>query len=160
MKRYRMIALILACMLCPCKTIADEVGFYSLGYDKVNLRAGPAERFPIKWVYQERNYPVEVIDSFEHWRQIREADGTIGWIHQKMLKETRYVVVEEEDKLLASPNVLSKVVAYVQPGVLGRIRTCPQGDYCLLQFTYENRKLEGWFPRRFVWGIYEGEIIE
>lgn len=139
---------------------AENEGFYSLGYDKVNLRAGPAERFPIKWVYQEKNYPVEVIDSFEHWRQIREIDGTLGWVHQKMLKEARYVIIQEEDKLLSNPTSSGKVIAYVQPGVVGRVRSCPNGDYCLLQFTYEDKKLEGWFLRRFVWGLYDGEIIE
>ena len=147
-------------LLLPSTLLANEYGFYSLGSDKVNLRAGPAERFPIKWVYHERNYPVEVVDSFENWRQIREADGTIGWVHQKMLKEARYAVIEEEDKLLSSPSVAGKVVAYVQPGVLARIRSCPQGDYCLLQFSYNDKKIEGWFPRRFMWGLYEGEIIE
>lgn len=152
--------LFLAILLFSCSLWAQEKGFYSLAFDKVNLRAGPAERFPIKWVYQEKHYPVEVIDSFEYWRQIREADGTIGWVHQKMLKEARYVVVQEEDKLLSSPSVSGKVIAYVQPGVIARVRSCPSGDYCLLQFVYENEKVEGWFPRRFVWGLYEGEIIE
>jgi len=139
---------------------ADNLGFYSLKSDLVNLRAGPAERFPIVWVYQERNYPVEVIDTFEMWRQIREADGTIGWIHEKMLKPTRYVVIQEEDKLLSSPSVSGKVIAYVQPGVVAHVRSCPAGDYCLLQFVDKDRKIEGWFPRRLVWGLYEGEVIE
>lgn len=147
-------------LLSPLNGYAEGYGFFSLGSDQVNLRAGPAERFPIKWVYQEKNYPVEVIDQFENWRQIREADGTLGWVHQKMLKETRYVVIEEEDKLLASPVVSGKVVAYVQPGVIARVRSCPPGDYCLLQFSYEDKKIEGWFPRRFMWGLYDGEIIE
>ena len=152
--------LTLAVVLFSVPSSAGELGFYSLKSDKVNLRAGPAERFPIKWVYQEQNYPVEVIDTFEMWRQIREADGTIGWVHQKMLKPTRYVIIQSEDKLLSSPSVSGKVVAYVQPGVIGRVHSCPSGDYCLLQFSYEDRKVEGWFPRRFVWGLYDGEVIE
>ena len=146
--------------LCPFAVRAGDLGFYSLKTDKVNLRAGPGESYPIKWVYQEQNYPVEVIEVLDLWRQIREADGTIGWVHQKMLKPTRYVIIQSEDKLLSSPSVSGKVVAYVQPGVIGRVHSCPSGDYCLLQFIYENRKIEGWFPRRFVWGLYDGEIIE
>ena len=142
----------------PC--FAENMGFYSLKYDRVNLRAGPGERFPIKWLYQEKNYPVEVMDSFEDWRQIREADGTIGWVPERMLKNTRYVIIQTEDKLLASPSVSGRVVAYVQPGVIAQVHSCPEGDYCLLQFKYADKKVEGWFPRRFVWGIYEGEVIE
>ena len=146
------ILVLMAVIFClsPVLTNAQDKGFYSLGADQVNLRAGPAERFPIKWVYQEKHYPVEVIDSFEHWRQIREIDGTIGWVHQKMLKDARYVVIQEEDKLLSSPSLSGKVIAYVQPGVVARVHSCPAGDYCLLKFSYEDKKIEGWFPRRFV----------
>ncbi|MBQ3695687.1 MAG: hypothetical protein II938_01790 [Alphaproteobacteria bacterium] len=156
------ILVLMAVIFClsPVLTNAQDKGFYSLGADQVNLRAGPAERFPIKWVYQEKHYPVEVIDSFEHWRQIREIDGTIGWVHQKMLKDARYVVIQEEDKLLSSPSLSGKVIAYVQPGVVARVHSCPAGDYCLLKFSYEDKKIEGWFPRRFVWGLYDGEVIE
>ena len=157
---HKFYLIIFGFFFCSCIVYAQDTGFYSLGYEKVNLRAGPAERFPIRWVYQERNYPVEVIDTFEHWRQVREVDGTLGWVHQKMLKETRYVIIQEEDKLLSSPSVSGKVVAYVQPGVIARVRSCPVGDFCLLQFNYEDKKIEGWFPRRFVWGLYDGEIIE
>lgn len=156
----RIFLLLLLILFSPCVSYAEGEGFYSLGYDKVNLRAGPAESFPIKWVYQEKNYPVEVIDSFEHWRQIREVDGTIGWVHQKMLKEARYVIIQEEDKLLSKPLNTGKIIAYVQPGVVGRVRSCPNGDYCLLQFINDDKKIEGWFPRRFVWGLFDGEIIE
>ncbi|MBQ4471914.1 MAG: hypothetical protein II942_01535 [Alphaproteobacteria bacterium] len=149
-----------AILLTAFGVCAEETGFQSLKSDQVNLRAGPAERFPIKWVYQERNYPVEVIDSFEMWRQIREVDGTLGWVHQKMLKPTRYVLIQSEDKLLSTPTVSGKVIAYVQPGVVGKVHSCPAGDYCRLQFVYQDKQIEGWFPRRFVWGLYDGEVIE
>ena len=149
-----------AVLLAAFGVCAEETGFQSLKSDQVNLRAGPAERFPIKWVYQERNYPVEVIDSFEMWRQIREVDGTLGWVHQKMLKPTRYVLIQSEDKLLSTPTVSGKVIAYVQPGVVGKVHSCPAGDYCRLQFNYQDKQIEGWFPRRFVWGLYDGEVIE
>ena len=140
--------------------LADSMGFYSLKYDRVNMRAGPGERFPIRWLYQEKNYPVEMLEAIEDWRQVREADGTVGWVPERMLKSTRYVVIQVEDKLLSSPSVSGRVVAYVQPGVVAQIHSCPIGDYCLLQFKYNDKKVEGWFPRRFVWGIYDGEIIE
>ena len=39
--------------------------FVSLKKDEVNLRTGPGERYPILWVYQERGYPVKVLDEFD-----------------------------------------------------------------------------------------------
>ena len=141
--------------------LADSEGFASFRADKVNLRTGPGERFPIQWVYQEKHYPVEVLDSFDMWRQIREQDGTIGWVKEKMLSKERYVVIQEEEKLLDAPSVSGRVVAYVQPGVIAKVHSCPSGDFCRLRFMYnQEKKVEGWFPRRFVWGLSDGEIIE
>ncbi|MBP5343581.1 MAG: hypothetical protein J6Y85_00685 [Alphaproteobacteria bacterium] len=140
--------------------MAEGEEFASLKVDKVNLRTGPGERFPIQWVYQEKHYPVEVLDSFDIWRQIREQDGTIGWVNEKMLSKERYVVIQEEEKLLDAPSVSGRVIAYVQPGVIAKIHSCPSGDFCRLRFVYEDKKIEGWFPKRFVWGLSNGEIIE
>ena len=56
----------------------DEAGglkvprFVSLDADKVNLRTGPGQRYPIDWVLTRRDMPVEVIAQFENWRRIRE----------------------------------------------------------------------------------------
>ena len=152
--------LLVGALLLNVSAFAGDEGFASLKSDKVNLRTGPGERFPIQWVYQERHYPVEVVDSFDIWRQIREMDGTIGWVNEKMLSKDRYVVIQEEEKLLDTPSVSGRVVAYVQPGVIARVHSCPSGDFCRIRFTYEDRKVEGWFPRRFVWGLADGEIIE
>ena len=157
MKRKLVLFLIL---LLSLPAVAGDEGFYSLKSDKVNLRTGPGDRFPIQWVYQEKHYPVEVLDSFDVWRQIREQDDTIGWVNEKMLSKDRYVVIQQEEKLLDSPSVSGRVVAYVQPGVIARVHSCPRGDFCRLRFTYGDKKVEGWFPRRFVWGIANGEIID
>ena len=147
-------------LLFPLLARAENEGFSSLKSDKVNLRTGPGERFPIQWVYQEKHYPVEVLDSFDIWRQIREQDGTIGWVNEKMLSKERYVVIQEEEKLLDSPSVSGRVIAYVQPGVIAKVHSCPSGDFCRLRFIYEDKKVEGWFPKRFVWGLEQGEIID
>ena len=64
--------------------------FVSFRRADVNLRTGPGNRYPIKFVYRMKNYPVEVIDEYELWRQIREVDGTVGWVHRRMLSSGRY----------------------------------------------------------------------
>ena len=59
--------------------------FVSLSADKVFVRTGPALRYPIKWVYQRENMPVEIIQEFDTWRKIRDMDGDDGWVHQSLL---------------------------------------------------------------------------
>ncbi|MGN0919151.1 MAG: SH3 domain-containing protein [Alphaproteobacteria bacterium] len=142
-------------------SLAVEAGEYaSFKYDKVNLRTGPGERFPILWVYQEKNFPVELIDSFETWRQVREKDGTVGWVHQNMLKKTRYAIVEQESSLLKKAEEEAPTVAVVQPGVIAKVEECPKGGYCKITVADENHTKKGWFPRSFLWGLDKGEVVE
>lgn len=141
--------------VCP----AWSAEYVSLKYNEVNMRAGPGEKWPIRWVYQEKNYPVEVVDSFELWRQIRDKEGEIGWIHQNQLKDTRYVLVTKEDALLKKIGE-NRLVATLQPGVIARLERCPEGNYCRLSVQSGEEKYTGWFLRSNLWGINPGEIIE
>ena len=134
--------------------------YASLKKDQVNLRTGPGDRYPIMWVYQEKNFPVEVLDSFEIWRQIREKDGTVGWVHQNMLKKTRYVVVEKEGDLLKKNDPDSSHIAVVQPGVIAHLEECPKGPYCKIIVSDEVYTKKGWFPRSSLWGLDKDEIVE
>lgn len=140
---------------------AQAIPYYaSIRKDEANLRTGPGDRFPIAWVYQEKGYPVEVIDQFDIWRQIREADGTIGWMHRTMLGRLRTVLIREEAYLLSDPEE-QKRMAVVQQGTIAQIKKCPKNStYCLLSFKYEDRVVEGWFPKRFIWGLYPDEEID
>ncbi len=156
------VSVLLLCLAVGQAASADEGAFFaSLRKDEVNLRTGPGEKFPIVWVYQERGYPVEVIDKFDIWRQIREADGTIGWVHRAMIGKTRTALIQEESTLLDEPVTTARPVALVQQGTIGKIERCPADvDYCLLSFTYQDKEIKGWFPRRLMWGTYPHEEID
>ena len=63
--------------------------FVSLRADEVNMRTGPGVRYPIDWVYARQGLPVQVIGEFEAWRQIRDSEGSTGWVHRTMLSGRR-----------------------------------------------------------------------
>ena len=54
--------------------------FASLKTSPVELRVGPGFRYPVVWVYQDRNLPVEIIREYDVWRQVRTPDGSEGWV--------------------------------------------------------------------------------
>lgn len=131
--------------------------FVSLKSNEINMRTGPGERFPIDWIYQEKNYPVEIIDEFEFWRQIREYDGTTGWVHRIMLSSARYALILQDCKIYAKPNTTAQVVGLIQKNALGRIVRCPkQSDFCLVDF----QTVKGWLKKEYFWGIYPNEVID
>jgi len=59
--------------------------FVSLHADRVNLRTGPGDRYPIDWVFTRKEMPVEVTGQLEHWRRIRDWEGTQGWVTERMV---------------------------------------------------------------------------
>src|SRR5262245_43036440 len=61
--------------------------------DRVYLRQGPGTDYPIAWVFQRAGLPVEVIREFEVWRQVRDASGTVGWVHSSLLSGRRTALI-------------------------------------------------------------------
>ena len=150
-------ALLLFALIFSLPVFAGE--YSSLKFDEVNMRTGPGERFPIKWVYQEKHYPIEVLDRFELWRQVRDKEGEIGWMHQNMLTKNRYVLITQEATLLKKTDDI-KAVAVLQPGVIAKLDRCPKGDYCRITVYSDDEKYSGWYLRSNLWGLDSGEIVE
>ncbi len=129
--------------------------FASLRADEVNLRTGPGERYPIDWVLTRKGMPVEVLAEFDVWRKIRDAEGSEGWVHQRMLVASRNVVVEGGIRTLhAEPDAASPAVARAEPGVIGRLIEC-RGRWCYV----EAKGTKGWLERSEIWGVYADEAV-
>ncbi|HEX6977811.1 MAG TPA: SH3 domain-containing protein [Alphaproteobacteria bacterium] len=129
--------------------------YVSLRSDEVNVRTGPGVRYPVEWVFTRRHMPVEVIQEFEHWRKIRDVEGTEGWVHQSMLSGRRYALVTGEVRTLRRrPEADAPVVARVEPGVVGEIVEC-EGQWCRI----DAGGIRGWLPRNEFWGVYPNETL-
>jgi len=130
--------------------------FASLRSDDVNVRSGPGTRYPVEWVFQRKNMPVEVIAEFDTWRKIRDWQGTTGWVHQSMLVGKRTVIVSgRQVSLLRTPENDSQTMARVEPSVQGELLSCKPG-WCRVRID----DYKGWLPRNAIWGVYPNEKIE
>src|SRR5690348_890023 len=118
--------------------------FVSLHSDKVNLRTGPGRQYPIEWVLTRKDMPVEVIAQFEHWRRVRDWEGTQGWVQEHMVGGRRTVVINKGAlrSLHAQPDPGSAVVARAQPGAVARLLEC-RGPMCRI----EADDISGWVGR-------------
>ncbi len=129
--------------------------FESLRADRVNLRAGPGARYPIEWVFTRRDMPIEVLATFEHWRKVRDWQGTLGWVEEKMIWGRREVIVTGGIQgLHQSPDAGAPLVARAQPGVIGRLLQC-QGAWCRI----EAHDISGWVRRDQIWGVLPEESV-
>ena len=129
--------------------------FVSLRADEVNLRTGPGERYPIDWVLTRKGLPVEIVEEFEAWRKIRDAQGTEGWVHQRMVTGTRNVIVTGELRTLrADADAAAPAVARAEPGVIAHLLDC-RDAWCRVEL----QGVKGWLKRSEVWGVYPTEAV-
>jgi SH3-like domain-containing protein len=140
--------------------------FVSLKSDRVNLRQGPGMEYPTAWVFRRAGLPVEVIKEFEGWRQVRDAEGTTGWVSGVMLSGRRTAVIlpwlvragqaepavtvlRDDDSETAKP------IAQVEAGVLASIIGC-DGRWCRVSVG----GFRGYIEQSKLWGAYQGEVIK
>lgn len=130
--------------------------FVSLAADKVNARVGPGTNYPISWVYNRRNLPVEVVAEYELFRKIRDSEGTESWVHKNLLSGRRYILIAGGTRMLrARPEEDAAVALMAEGGVQGRLLSC-KGGWC--QVDIKGNK--GYVPRSYLWGVYADETIE
>ena len=66
--------------------------FVSLKAKRVNLRVGPGQNYAVAWLYTKAGVPMEVIQEYDNWRRVRDAEGTEGWVYQSLLSGERTAV--------------------------------------------------------------------
>ncbi|RKE78272.1 SH3 domain-containing protein [Rhizobium sp. AG855] len=138
--------------------------FVSLKAEKVNLRIGPSTDYAVSWRYLKSGLPVEIIREYENWRQIRDADGTEGWVSQTLLSGQRtavaapwmrgkgsnvYVMMRRDSMSSAA------VIAKLEPGVVVKVEEC-NGNWC----KAETQGVTGWVSQEEIWGAYPGEAFK
>jgi SH3-like domain-containing protein len=138
--------------------------FVSLKADQVNLRAGPGRDYPTSWVYKRAGLPLEVLKEYDVWREVRDAEGTQGWIIQSLLSGRRTALIQPWDAkdgkvaatidIRSSDNENSSVVVTVEAGVIANIMSCDK-RWCSVSVD----KYRGYVEQKKLWGVYENEEI-
>ncbi|WP_448586954.1 SH3 domain-containing protein [Thermaurantiacus sp.] len=129
--------------------------FQSLRAEKAHLRAGPGKHYPARATYVRPGLPVEVIAEWNVWRQVRDADGEVGWIDRALLSTDRHFLVTGTTRtLFARPDVAAPPVLRAEPGVVFRIVTCAE-----LWCRVESGGRSGWILREQGFGTYPGEAV-
>lgn len=135
--------------------------YVSLKSNRVNVRKGPSTEHAVAWVFSRAGLPVEVIAEFEHWRQIRDSEGSEGWVFHALLSGRRTALVMpwvKERKaipLYDDDSTSAGTIAQLEPGVLGSVHKC-DGKWC--NFTVG--RYTGWIEQKRLWGVYGDEEVK
>src|SRR5262245_46639316 len=139
--------------------------YVSLKTDRVQVRQGPGDTYPVAWVFQRAGLPVEVLREVEVWRQVRDASGTVGWVHNNLLSGRRTVLVlpwEVKEGQTQAPlatlrdddHERARAVVQVEAGTLASIISC-ENAWC--RISIETHR--GYIEQAKLWGTHPNEII-
>jgi SH3-like domain-containing protein len=146
---------------------AGEARYVSLKSDRVNLRKGPGTEYPTVWVFRRAGLPVEVVRTYEGWREVRDAEGASGWVLAALLSRRRTALIEPwaakadagapppPATLYAEARDTAAPVAAVEAGVIADIVSC-DGAWCRVVVD----RYRGYIRQQRLWGVYEAEKIQ
>jgi SH3-like domain-containing protein len=139
--------------------------FVSVKSDRVNLRTGPGTEYPTSWVFRRAGLPLEVMQEFDTWRQVRDADGTTGWVLQSFLSGRRTALVlpwaikagaaPPQVPIKSGDSASTRTVAVVEAGVIANVHSC-DSVWCHVSIDSYN----GYIEQKDLWGVYKGEAIK
>ena len=135
--------------------------FVSLKPDRVNVRGGPTRDHDVTFVYTRAGLPVEITAESDNWRRIRDWEGSEGWVYHSLLSGKRTATVvpnKSKDELIPlfeKANVESSIVARLQPGVLGALKSC-NGNWC----QFSGKGFDGFVRQERLWGAYPNEKVD
>ena len=138
--------------------------FVSLKSRKVNIRIGPSTDYVVSWMYMKSGTPMEIIQEYDNWRRVRDAEGTEGWVNQALLSGERTAVAapwmrgKGKDiyvNMRNEPQQSAGLTAKLEPGVMIKISEC-NGDWC----HAEANGAEGWIAQAEILGAYPGEAFK
>jgi SH3-like domain-containing protein len=128
--------------------------FVSIKSGEVNARSGPGPTYPIKWVYQRKNLPVEITAEFKLWRRIKDFDGDETWINHAMLSGNRNAIFKIQ-AIAYSDEEQTGATAEFKKGVQVKLVKCTKTK-CYVEYG----RTSGWVDKASLWGVYADEVFD
>jgi len=134
--------------------------FVSLKSQNVNVRRGPGQQYDIAWKFHRAGLPVEIVQEFDNWRKIRDAEGDEGWVFHSLLSGERSVIVapwagKDTFPLRSGAADDTTIIAYLEASVISQVVQC-DGQWCQVR----GQGYDGWIGQTVLWGVYPSEQVE
>ena len=121
--------------------------YASIKKEKAYSRHNASFDAPLEWIYKKKKLPILIIRERDNWREIRDIDGDISWMHVSMISNKRTFINREDQNLLKYKNN-NIVNAIVKKGVVGKIINCDE-IFCKVKI----KNYKGWVEKKYLWGI-------
>lgn len=130
--------------------------FASIKVSELNLHVGPGKHYKIICKYVTKCLPVLVTAKYDHWRRIKDPEGTVGWVHKSQLSNKRYVIVLKQCNLVEDSNESAKLVAKIKKNVIMQLHG-NRGNWCKVSVKFKKHNLKGWVSKSSIFGVFTDE---
>lgn len=121
--------------------------------EDINMRAAPGIDQPVLWALGD-GFPLEVISTKGEWLQVRDFEGSSGWVHKKTTQKTPYVIVrankgtDQQINVRREPDTGSEVVAKAHYGVVFKVLGAKE-NWVNVEHA---QGVSGWVEGSLLWG--------
>ena len=121
--------------------------------DNVNMRSGPSLEKEIIWKLGT-GFPLKVVKESGDWLQVKDFEGTVGWLHKDVVDRSGHMIVKAQKKnkgkinIRNEPSTTSKVVAKAYYGVVFKTLEQRKG-----WVKVQHDEVTGWIKRSLLWGF-------
>ncbi|PIE55702.1 MAG: peptide-binding protein [Desulfobulbus propionicus] len=120
--------------------------YVSVAKNSVNVRSGPDTSYKVLYELPI-DYPLSVMSRKGQWLKVVDVDGDKGWIYEKLVSNTPFVIVtSKECNIRSGPGTDTSIVGTVVKDVLLK-KEGSKGDWIRISHA----QVEGWIHRNLVW---------
>jgi SH3-like domain-containing protein len=153
MKRRRPFFFIVFSLLLLAR-IAAAAEMASIAGEDINMRSGPGAEHEVVWTIGS-GFPVEIVSSKGEWLQVKDFEGSTGWVHKKTTQKTPHMIVkankgtDQQINVRSEPNTQGAIVAKANYGVV--FKTLEKKDGWVR--VEHGQGVSGWVDGRLLWGF-------
>lgn len=120
----------------------------SIGKDIVNIRAEPTTKSELKWELVQ-GYPLQIIQKKGQWAQVKDFEGTLGWVYLPLTASTPHHIVKANvANLRSGPGNNHKVVGKLEKYAV--VKTLEKQKGWVKISSKEGQT--GWVSSPLLWG--------
>ncbi|MCI5132247.1 MAG: peptide-binding protein [Candidatus Electrothrix sp. EH2] len=121
--------------------------------NNVNMRSGPSLKKKVLWKLGT-GFPLKVTKKKGDWLQVKDFEGSVGWVHKNTVNRTGHMIVKAQKKnkgkinIRHKPDTGSKIVAKAYYGVVFTTLGQKKG-----WVKVRHKNVTGWIKRSLLWGF-------
>lgn len=150
--RRTFFALVISLLLVVQAAAAAEM--VSIAGDDINMRSGPGTEHEILCKI-DSGFPVEIVSAKGEWLQVKDFEGSAGWVHKKTTQKMPHMIVkankgtDQQINVRSEPNTTANIVATASYGVV--FKTLEKKDGWVK--VEHGQGVTGWVDDRLLWGF-------